>query len=277
MSRPGATKTLRRPRPGRAVLAGALAAAVLVSLYLLFGSPLRERDRTWERIQSEGVMRVGLDASFPPFEMMDPETGAIVGLDVDLAEALGEELGGLRVEFLNVGFDSLYDQLLAGRYDLIISALPVDYMWTEDVRYSQPYFHAGLVMVTRRELAEAIDGPGSLVRRRVGVEWGSEGDAYVRRLEREEGEVDVHSYPSPAEALAALDAGEVEVCLVDAVSAYQWLKEYPQMTVAGEPLTDVAYAVAMRRDSPVLARQVDQALARLKETGVLEELLSRWF
>jgi len=264
-------------RHRRWIAGAALALAALIFLLwavLAQGGPL-SRDRTWERIRAEGVLRVGMDASFPPFETIDPETDAIYGFDVDLAHALAEELG-VRVEFLNIGFDSLYDQLLAGRFDAIISALPVDYTWTEDVRYSEPYFQAGLVLVTTRTLASTIQRPEDLVGRRAAVEWGSEGDAFIRRLEREHGQVDVLAMESPAEALEAVRAGEADACLVDAVSAYQAIGKDDALTIVGAPLTEASYAIAVRRNSPVLARQINTALTRLREAGFLDELIRKW-
>jgi ABC-type amino acid transport substrate-binding protein len=260
------------------ILAGlGLLVAVGVLAGLLAGGALAARDRTWERVRAEKLLRVGLDASFPPFEMLDPSSGQIVGLDVDLATALAAELGeGIHPQIMNIGFDGLYDSLLAGRIDAIISALPVDYAWTEDVRYSQPYFEAGLVIVTRSELASQMAGPDDLAGRRIGVEWGSEGDAYVRQLSRRLPGVTTQSYPGPAEALAAAGAGEVDAVLVDAVSAYQELRRQPGLAIVGAPLTQVSYAVAVRRTSPVLGRQLDAALARLKQRGELEAILKRW-
>jgi len=244
------------------------------------------RDRTWERIRSEGVIRIGLDASFPPFEAMDPQTGAIAGFDVDLAAALGNELGGIQPQFLNVGFDGLYDSLLAGRFDAIISALPVDFMWTEDVHYSPAYFEAGLVLVTRRELAGQlaaqdnlagqIGGAEDLAGHSVAIEWGSEADAVGRQLARRLSGMTLQSLPTPADALAAVAGGAADAALVDAVSAYQALHGHPDLAIVGPPLTQASYAVAMRKTSPVLARNVDLALARLKSAGTLDALLRKW-
>ena len=53
-------------------------------LALRSGALFGERDRTWARIQREGVLRVGMDASYPPFEVVDAE-GRFFGYDVDLA------------------------------------------------------------------------------------------------------------------------------------------------------------------------------------------------
>jgi polar amino acid transport system substrate-binding protein len=256
------------------VAAGVVALAVLIGLIL--SGRLGVRDRTWERIQESGVMTVGMEASFPPFEALDNDTGQPVGFDVDLAVMLGQELGGIRVEFVNVGFDSLYDQLLAGRFDVIISALPVDRIWTEDVRYSIPYFEAGLVMVAHRDWQVEITGPNDLPGRPVAVEWGSEGDAYGRQLSRRIGEIDLLPYETPQEALTAVRAGKAAATLVDAVSAYQFIGESDDLVVVGAPLTEASYAVATRRTSPVLATKINDALIRLRDAGALDELLRRW-
>ena len=133
-----------------------------------------------------------------PLRPSNPQTGAIVGFDVDLAGALGEELGGIQPQFLNVGFDGLYDSLLAGRFDAIISALPVDYTWTEDVHYSPAYFEAGLLLVTRRDLAGQIGGAEDLAGHSVAIEWGSEADAFGRQLARRLNGMSLQSLPTPA-------------------------------------------------------------------------------
>jgi len=248
----------------------------LAAIVLVVGGRLGPRDRTWQRIQEEGIIRVGLEASFPPFEMLDPATGMPVGYDIDLAVALGRELGDIRPEFVNVGFDSLYDQLLAGRFDAIISALPVDRVWTEDVRYSQPYFQAGLVIVTRADLEMEIKRPEDMVGRRIAIEWGSEGDAYGRQLSRRAGDLHLLSHETPHDALEAVRAGDADASLVDAVSAYQFIGENEDLVIVGAPLTEVSYAIAVRHTSPLLGKAVDEALTTLRVAGVLDELLRKW-
>src|SRR5260370_31390060 len=62
-------------------------------------------DGTWARIQQTGVLRVGMDASYPPFS--DTPAGTPIGLDVDLANEIGRRLG-VHVQIANMGFDGLY-------------------------------------------------------------------------------------------------------------------------------------------------------------------------
>ncbi len=122
------------------------------------------------------MIRVCTDPSWPPFEFIDERTGEIKGLDVDLASALAARLRpegpAIRAQIVPVGFDSLYDALLAGRCDAVLSALPYEAERTEDVAYAISYFNAGLVIVVRDETAD-ITGLGEPARpgggRRVGV------------------------------------------------------------------------------------------------------------
>ncbi len=231
-------------------------------------------DPTWERVHREGVLRVGLDPTYPPFEFYD-QAGEIVGYDVDLARALGERLG-LRVELVPLHFDGLYDALTAGRADVLISALPFDPRRTQDVLYSPPYFQAGQVLVVPVG-GGAIRGPGDLDGRRVAVEWGSSGEVELRRLEAREIELQVLRFETPQAALDALGRGEADAVLVDAVSAYQFANREPGFAVLQPPLTDEPYVMAIRADSPVLWGKLNDALAQLNAEGLLQRLLAKWF
>ena len=228
-------------------------------------------DPTWTLVQQEGVLRVGLDPSFPPFEYDDG--GSLVGYDVDLAWELSRRIG-LRVQFVPVGFDGLYDGLRAGKYDAIISALPYDPRLTQDVAYSWVYFNAGQRLVVR-EGGEEIETMEDLRGKRVAVEWGSAGDAEARRLARRIGFERV-PYLTPREALEALRDGEVEVAIVDAVSAYGFMGAEGGVKTVGPPVTDEPYVIAVRPDSPILLREINLALRAMEEEGVLEELVERW-
>jgi polar amino acid transport system substrate-binding protein len=239
-------------------------------------------DETWTRIQQTGLMRVGMDASWPPFEYVDDD-GQIVGLDIDLAQAIGQRLG-VEVEFVNVGFDSLYDALYVGRFDAIVSALPYDPLLYGDVAYSISYFNAGQVLVARAdetEMSESanqqISEVNDLSGKRLGVEFASEGDALARRLQKEIEGLSLQSYMTPDAVLQGLKKGEVDAAIVDAVSAYQFIATEGGVQVVGDPLTDELYVIALRLDSPLLLKAINEALVEMREDGTLERLQEKWF
>lgn len=250
-------------------------AAVVVALSLgalrAWGG-LAGADPTWERIRRDGVLRVGMDASFPPFEV--EEAGSFAGLDVDLATALAARWG-VEVRFVNVHFDGLYDALLADKFDLIVSALPYDRTMTRDVAYSVSYYDAGQVLLSGgASIAEIADLEGG----RCGVELGSEAHQLVRRVARDRG-LDIAMVPlrEAAELPERLLAGEIDGVVCDSLSAHDWIARWPDLRLAGPPLSSDPYVIAALPASPELMRQVNLALQEWHASGYLQELQDRWF
>lgn len=251
-----------------------LLALAALAIWWLWRSPSGE-DKSWARLHREGVLRVGLDPSYPPFEFVDPTTGQVMGYDVDLARALAERLG-FRVEFVVLGFDGLYEALKTARIDAIISAFPYDPTLTQDVAYSLPYLDVGVRLVVR-EGEETIREAKDLAGKKVGVEWGSEGEVVGRKLARRLPGLSLKLCSTPEEALEALVRGEVDAALVDTVSIYQFQGKGGSVRILGDPLTAERYVIVVRRDSRTLLKAIDKALIVMKERGFLETLRRKWF
>ena len=133
----------RRPRLIVGLILLAVLAIVSVAAAWLL---LRPPDETWARLQEGGPLRVAIDPSFPPFDALDGD-GNLAGFDIDLARELGQRLA-TPMEFQAIAFDGLVDAVIAGKVDVVISAFPLDPRLAHDVRFSQPYFEAGLVLVS---------------------------------------------------------------------------------------------------------------------------------
>ena len=266
---------MRKLKSSRVLWAILALAAIALAIWFVLTRFGGEEDETWARIQQEGLMRVGMDASWPPFEYIDGSTGQIVGLDVDLARAIGQRLG-VEVELVNVGFDSLYDALYVGRFDAIVSALPYDTLLYGDVAYSISYFNAGQVLVARGDETE-ISKTNDLSGKRLGVELASEGDVLGRRLQRKIEGLELEHYMTPQDVLLALQEGKVEAVIVDAVSAYQFIATEGGVQVVGHPLTDELYVVAVQLDSPLLLKVINEALVEMREDGTTARLQEKWF
>jgi len=254
--------------------------AALVALWLLLRGATEAVDPTWERILETGVLPVCTDPSWPPFEFIDEATGQIQGFDVELAGLLAERLAPgaqqtVQDEIVPVGFDSLYDALLAGRCDAVLSALPYEPMRTQDVVYSVAYFNAGLVVVTQ-EGSDQVEVLEDLSGRAVGVEWGfvPEGDAQQKEFLRNLG---ARRYDTAGDALRALHAGEVEAAIVDRISALAYTRACEGLQLAGEPIYDVNYVVPVRPDSFRLLEEINRVLLEMREDGTLDELEETWF
>ena len=250
------------------LLATAIVVLAAGALFFLRGR-LFPRDPVWARVERTRVWRVGMDPSFPPFEMTAKD-GSVVGFDVDLARAIAARWG-VRVEIVGIGFDGLTDAVSAHKVDAAISAIPYDPLLTRDVRYSDPYFDAGWRVVVPH--ASAIRDLADLAGKRVAVEWGSEGDVWARRLQRQYTNVHLVLKPSLDEALAALRAGEADAAIVDGVTYRLHAREWRQV---GAPLSHEPYVIVMPIDAYRLQEQVNRALRGLKATGELANLEGKW-
>jgi polar amino acid transport system substrate-binding protein len=231
-------------------------------------------DPTWERVQETRVLRVGMDASFPPFEAIAAD-GSLVGFDVDLAREVGQRLGVEAHFVANLPYDGLYDALTVGRVDVVISALVVNPARMADFAYSNPYFDAGHVLVVRRG-EHTIRSMGDLGNRSLAVALGTPGDREARERARRSSDLFVVQYPTSAHALEAVRTGETDAALVDHVSALQAIGAESPLTIVGEPVVEVPYAVAMRDDSQRLLRAVNSALTAMEDDGTLDRLVNEW-
>lgn len=194
-----------------------------------------------------------MDASFPPFEVVNP-AGELEGLDVDLARLLAREMD-LNLDIANIAFDGLYEALSCGEVDLLISALPYDALRTGDVWYSDPYFSDGLQWLYR--LGSSAAEPDAF-EGHVLAEAGSE----AARLARERWpRVRVAEVLSEQEVLHQLSTG-AEAGIVTLVSACGF--GLPRDAVAFGPLiSEVPYSVVARATDATLAKAVSDALVEV--------------
>ena len=237
------------------------------------GTAAPTRDEVYESIMARGALRVGMDASFPPFEFTG-EQQMPEGLDVDLATALSQHMG-LRVEFVTVGFDTLYPELAAGHFDLIISALPFDRTRTRDVAYSDIYFRDGEVLVLRADEGQ-IKALSDLKGQVVGVEFASSAETVARQAERRSG-FQVRTFETLDAAARALEEGAIQAVVADAVSARLLRRAHASLRIAEQPVGDEPnYVVAMPINAPLLLAAVNRQLRAMDQDGSLKAILDRW-
>jgi len=243
-------------------------------LWLLLSVRPGPPDQAWQRARATGRLLVGVDPSYPPFETLNNATGELEGYDVDLAEEIGRRLG-LKAEFVLIGFDSLYDAVIAGKIDAVISGMPYDPNWTEDVAYGLSYFNAGQFLVVRNDESQ-IESIEDLAHRRLGVELRTTADLEARRLQRQISRLALETYSSADASLVALQNRVIDAALVDAISAYLFISNGGDVRLLPQSLSDESYAVVTKRKSVELRAALDKAILEMTEDGSLDRLRDRW-
>ncbi len=259
-------------RPGwRYWAAMAVGAAAILSIWLTLRGP-NEEDEAWGHIQQTGRLLVGMDASYPPFEYVG-EHGQIIGFDVDLAAEIARRLG-VQVEFINMAYDGLYDALLIGQVDVLVSALVAAPEFEGKAHFSTPYFNIGEHLVTRQ--GAPFQGMEELDGLRLAVEIGSGGDVAARAWERRLPNLTVIRHPDSAAALEAVRQGAADAALVDGVAARLAVGQHPELSIAAV-VSDTLLAVATPPQSTVLLSRVNEAIDDMLADGTVDALLERWF
>src|SRR6266849_3058971 len=124
-------------RRSRAIALGIAAVLILVGAILVLRSA-RASDLSLSRVKRAGFVVVGLDPSYPPFEVVNGE-GQLDGYDVELSRELARRLG-VHARLVAIDFGGIYDALDVGKFDVIVGGvtpLPGD---DQNVRYTHPYY-----------------------------------------------------------------------------------------------------------------------------------------
>lgn len=260
----------------RRLIDPALIGLLALLVYLVWLGQQRPVDKYMEAVRARGVLRVGIDPTYPPFDTLDGgPISRVTGYDAAFAGVVASDIG-VRVEFHTLALDTLYDALEAGNVDMLISALPVIPERMDKVRYSTPYYQAGQVLLVRSGSA-LITSVTGLRGRSVGVEKGSAADTEARRISREivPGMQVLSVYLSADDALSALAKGELDAAITDGVSAQGYLRSKPgSLAIVPPPITDEPYVVALPAQASALAASVDATIVRLSASGELDRIMS---
>ena len=220
---------------------------------------------------AQEVLRVGTNATYAPFEYVD-ENGELQGFDIDLIREVGRRLG-MRVEIINTAWEGIIPGLLAGHYDVIISAMTITDDRAAAVDFTDPYFATGQVIMVRAD-DDRVRQPSDLAGKVVAVQIGTTGHFAAERID---GVLRIDAYPTAPEAFLALRVGRADAVVVDELVAIQEQQANPGvLKVVGTPFTVEYYGIALRKGNQALLRQINRTLAQIKADGTYDQLYEKW-
>ena len=219
----------------------------------------------------EGELLVGTDAPYPPFEIGTPEEPDFGGYDIDVMNAIGEELG-LEVTYQNTGFAAIFRDTANGLFDTAAAASTITNAREKTVDFSDPYYEAqqALLVPVDSDIASVDDLDGEIV----GAQDGTTGEAYA---EEETGASEVRGLPQGPDAINALVTGQVAAVIIDQPVAADAVDEDDSLEVAEEIPTDELYGFAVAPDNDTLREAINEALTTLKEDGTIDDLYEQYF
>lgn len=223
------------------------------------------------------VYKVGTEPTFPPFDTTDEDQN-IVGLDMDIIKAIGEDQG-FEVEFENLSFDGLIPALKAGNIDIVAAGMNKDDPERqEQVDFSDAYYESQLFVAVTVD-NDSITGIDSLTPdMKVAAQTGTTGAEKVKEL-AEEGKI------KEAVILDGLDTcmmqlinGDVSAVINDKPVTEAYMKKQPdKIKMVGEALNAENYGFAVQKGNQELLDMINEGLANIKADGTFDELVDKWF
>jgi len=127
------------------VLIGLLAVGVIASAQ---SADIVDNSSLTGTLQS-GVLKVGINPGYAPFEMID-EQGDLIGFDVDISQIMAD-LMGVKLNLVVVAWEGIIPGLQVGKYDVIICGLTRKMERTLKIGFSDPYFRTGQMVLINKD------------------------------------------------------------------------------------------------------------------------------
>ena len=215
-----------------------------------------------------GVLTMGTNATFPPYEYKDGDD--VVGIDAEIAQALADKLG-LQLEIVDMDFDSLVASVQSGKIDMSLAGMTVTEERKQNVDFTDSYATGVQVIIVKEDsdIASADDLEGKLI----GVQQGTTGHLYCSD---DFGEDNVIPYANGATAVQALLQGKVDCVVIDQEPAKAFVEANEGLKILETAYTTEDYAAAVSKDNPALTAALNSALQELKDDGTIQGILDKY-
>jgi polar amino acid transport system substrate-binding protein len=230
-------------------------------------------------VRQKGTIVVAADASYPPNEFIGPDGHSIVGMDIDLANALGAVMG-LKTSVKNATFDSIIPGLAAKKYDVGMSSF-TDTKEREKVVDFVTYYTVFTGFFEKASGGPKVSGLGDLCGLTVAVEKGTtqadDSNAQSKKCKAagKKG-VTVLIFPDQNGANLALSSGRAQVGMADfPVVAYEVKNTHGQFKEVGSPYGPFPYGIAVPKGTG-MTKPLLSALKVLIQDGKYKAILTKW-
>lgn len=240
----------------------------------------------------ENMITVGLYATFPPYEHIQPN-GSIIGFDIDVAQHIAQQLKRTLV-IRNIPCEALFAELEKETIDCIISALTI----TQDRKkhytcihyYGKPYQSIQLLFWNNPpQNISSVEDINKIPFKKIGVLRDSLQAAILLKLGMNP--TDVKEFDNLQTLLQDLKEGRifagfiqppapVDVLVKNFPSIEELLKDYPLLNTLDIPLPadkqTFGYGIFLRKEQVCLTHEIEKIIEKMKEDGTITQLEKKW-
>jgi len=230
-------------------------------------------------IRSMGTVTVPSSIEFPPFEYYQPGTTNATGLDVDIMNAIAQQLG-TKFKFVNYKFESIIPSLQNGRYQIAMSSMSDTTPREKQVDFVD-YFVDGEQIMVKAGNPDHINTFADLSGKPVALAVGDTDlsvEAAVNKQLAAAGKPPMKGLvlPGTPQDLLAIDSGRAVATIIDAASGAYDVKTTGKYQMVGPITMTGPYGIDFPKGSKQFETAVQSALNRIKANGTYQQILSKW-
>ena len=240
-----------------------------------FGADAPAQSPALQQIRARGELRIGLEAGYMPFEMLD-KGGELIGFDIDLAKRMARRLG-VKLTVVNQGWDGIIPALLTGKFDVLMGGMTITPERAKSVDFCDPYVTIGQTILLNKKLAGTVKGYQDLDQPQFTVlaKLGTTGEIAARKAFKR---AQIRVFEHQADAAIEVRNGRADAFVYDLPFNLVLAAQFPGSLVhLKEPFTREDLGWAIRRGDPAFRRWLDAFLAGLKQDGTYAALYRKWF
>ena len=257
------------------IAAAALAAMMALSLTACGGNKPKESytGKAYEaEILTPGEIVVGVSADYPPYESLNPTTGALEGFDIDMTETLATYMGAegkeVKVVWKKMEFSTIITALQSGQIDLGVAAFTYDP--DRECLFSDPYLESKQVVVLPAgSTITSFDEFGGLT---VGAGLGTTGEAAAKEQLTGAKVTNPGDYTVMFEALKN---GALDAVVCDGIVAQNYA-DTNGYVIMEQPLVLEENSVIIASGNEQLLAEVNNAIAQFKASDAYVDLQVKW-
>jgi len=242
-------------------------------------------------IRDAGVVKVGSDIAYAPVEFKD-NSGKVVGIDPDLAAAMGKQLG-VTFQFENGTFDALLTGLRSNRYDIAMSAMTDNKNRQEGVDPDTgkkvgegvdfvDYLNAGVSIYTRKGDTKNIASWSDLCGKKIAVERGTVSEDLAKSEAKKcpaGKKITIEAFDDDQQSQTRLRSGGADAASSDFPVAAYAVKTSgggKDFQIVGDQVEAAPYGIAVSKEDTQLRDALQAAMNAIIKNGEYEKILEKW-
>jgi polar amino acid transport system substrate-binding protein len=246
------------------------AAAVLLSQAVFAGG--KQSGETGGLTLEKGVLSIGMEIGYPPFEYFDTDGKTPIGFDVSLGKALADKLG-LTVKFVDTAWDGIFAGVATSKYDCIISAVTITEERKQVYNFTQPYIGNAQSIVMLKNSPSKVQKPEDLGGLRVTYQAETVSDVYVAKLIENGIKITAFEYDKVLNCFDELKLGRVDAIMCDSLVAVDYVSAPDSLfTTVWQGVSDEQFGICLKKGNNNLTVALDTALDELFLDGTMRKL-----